>query len=42
MDGEGSGGGAGDLALDPAEVLDRREAELGVDRNVGRPVEDDA
>jgi hypothetical protein len=41
IDGEGSGGGAGDLALDPAEVVDRRDAELGVVRNAGRPVEED-
>ena len=38
-EGDGSGG-AGDLALDPAEVVDRKEAELGVLRNVGLLVVD--
>jgi hypothetical protein len=34
-EGEGKGGGAGDRARDPVEVVDRREAELGVFLNVG-------
>ena len=38
-EGDGSGG-AGDLALDPAEVVDLKEAELGVFRNVGLLVVD--
>jgi len=38
-EGDGSGG-AGDLALDPVEVVDRKEAELGVFRNVGLLVVD--
>jgi hypothetical protein len=36
-EGDGSGG-AGDLALEPVDVVDRKEAELGVFRNVGLPV----
>jgi hypothetical protein len=34
-EGEGKGGGAGDRARDPVEVVDRKEAELGVFLNVG-------
>jgi hypothetical protein len=34
-EGEGKGGGAGDRARDPVEVVDRREAELGVFLKVG-------
>jgi hypothetical protein len=37
IEGEGRGG-AGDLVLDPAEVVDRSEAELGVFLNVGLTV----
>ena len=34
-EGEGRGGGAGDRARDPVEVVDRKEAELGVFLRVG-------
>jgi hypothetical protein len=34
-EGEGKGGGAGDRARDPVEVVDRKEAELGVFLSVG-------
>lgn len=34
-EGEGKGGGAGDRARDPVEVVDRKEAELGVFLKVG-------
>ena len=34
-EGEGRGGGAGDRARDPVEVVDFKEAELGVFLNVG-------
>ena len=34
-EGEGRGGRAGDRARDPVEVVDRKEAELGVFLNVG-------
>lgn len=43
-EGEGRGGGAGDRVRDPvpADVVDRKDAELGVERSVGRPVDDEA
>jgi hypothetical protein len=34
-EGEGKGGGAGDRAREPVEVVDRKEAELGVFLKVG-------